>query len=179
MMAGFRTLARLLAICIFLGLLCGYVSFRHDQAKREQARLEAIREAREKAAELVRLKGQEDAGVALDFTGPLVPDVIMSSSKNPSRVLLPGSKSPAGLSRPGMRSGDFAIVGNSIDEILAQPSAGQQQEGDLEPKDKERVLLPGSKYAGVGIPPGAEDLPIIKRLFKDELEKSEPEAPEE
>ena len=70
------------------------------------------------------------------------------------------------------------MVGNSIDDILAEPSSNQELE------DEDRVLLPGSKHSGTGIDevPKLEDIPIIGGgLFKGEKEEpkhEEKDSPE-
>ncbi len=165
MKAGFTTLTKVLAICVSLSLLGGYVWYRQDAANKEQARLDAIREAREKAAAGSDFEGE---GPPMEGTG----ETLLSSSKNPSRVLMPGSK-----------RGDFEIDGETIDQLLNVKEGGIKDAGPIleqEPEDEERVLLPGSKYSGTGIDevPQLEDIPIIKRLFKDEKEKPQPEKPE-
>ena len=76
---------------------------------------------------------------------------------------MPSSK----VSTAGLRSGDFAIVGNTIDAILAGGKEGQELVGE------ERTILPGSKSGGVdvGEVPLLEDIPIVGPLFRNEAKE--------
>ena len=134
MKAGFTTLAQVLAVCLSLSLLGGYVWYRYDTQKKDEELRQAARErAKQKASE------------ASDFSGPPMEgsgEVLMSSSKNPSRVLMPSSKSRIALefSEPSDEEA------REFMESLQEAKEGGMK--DQEPKDeegKERVLLPGSK----------------------------------
>ena len=186
MKAGFTTLAKLLAICVSLSLLGGYIWYRQEQARQDQVRRDLAEKAQANRSTLTeaQLKAIDEAwelaGKNLEgeseFTGPLEPNAIMSSSKSPTRVVMPSSK----VSTAGLRSGDFAIVGNTIDAILAGGKEGQEKAAD-KPEGEERTILPGSKSGGVdvGEVPLLEDIPIVGPLFRGEAKESQAESSDE
>lgn len=155
MKAGFTTLAKLLAICVSLSLLGGYVWYRQDAAKKEQARLDALNEAREKAiaAKLAEMKGvdplaienvnlQGAGGEPFSMIGP----DIMSSSKS-GRVVMPSTKkaqvvmpsSKRAMVIPSTKSG-IALSEEELKQLLQQAQEAEGQE-----PQKPRTVLPSSK----------------------------------
>ena len=149
MKAGFTTLAKLLAICVSLSLLGGYVWYRQDAAKKEQARLDALNEAREKAIERARSNlGQQDMGIPQVVEGLQIEDghgimkgtksgrVVMPSTKK-AQVVMPSSKRAMVI--PSSKSG-IALTEEELKQLLEQ---AQEIEGE-EPQ-KPRTVLPSSK----------------------------------
>ena len=161
MKAGFTHLAKLLAICLALTLLGGYVYWRSENAKQQAAK----REAAAKALEAERAKVVEEG--APEDLSERMREVIMSSSKS-GPVMMPGSKSFDPVP-PNPREEFLQQEEQKFRELVEEARRLKEEKE----KAKQRVLLPSPKYAPMDLDPtGLEDL---KRLVKPEEEAQQPE----
>ncbi len=153
MKAGFTTLAKVLAICLTLSLLGGYVYWRAEENKKDRARLDALEEAQEKAMKTLRenlAKDQAEAEAILSeqqikeielFSSPKSGPVVMPSSKR--MMVMPSSKSGMAI--------DFEKLLEENPELRKQleeqAKLAEELEGQNENPAKDRVIMPSSKKA--------------------------------
>ena len=154
MKAGFTTLAKVLTICLSLSLLGGYVYWRAAEAKKDQARLEALDEAREKAMKTLRenlAEEQVEADVILDdatlkemelFSSPKSGPVVMPSSKR--MMVMPSSKSGPAIDLEELLEQNPELR----KELEQRAKEAEELEGQGENPAKDRVIMPSSKKAG-------------------------------
>lgn len=150
MKAGFTTLAKLLAVCLFLGLLSGYVWHRYDEGKKEEARRQAAAALKnEKADKAKQAKANQESD-----------EFIMSSSKS-ARMVMPGSKSMP----MEFGSEDFAY---QWQDYPVEPADLDETRGE-EDQEIDPIMIPSSKSGRVRL----EDVPQLNELFEEDSQKQQ------